>query len=42
VDEIATAVTLFDDDIRNEEQLVAALHAGRFRVEKRVQKTVVR
>lgn len=35
VDEIATAVTLFDDDIRGEEQLVAALHAGRFRVEAR-------
>jgi len=35
VDEIATAVTLFDDDIRGEEQLVAALHAGRFSVEAR-------
>jgi predicted metal-dependent phosphoesterase TrpH len=34
VDEIATAVTLFDDDIRDEEQLVTALHAGRFRVER--------
>ena len=34
VDEIATAVTLFDDDIRDEEQLVKALHAGRFRVER--------
>jgi len=33
VDEIATAVTIFDDDIRDEDQLVAALHAGRFRVE---------
>jgi hypothetical protein len=35
VDEIATAVTIFDDDIRDEDQLVAALHAGRFRVEAR-------
>jgi predicted metal-dependent phosphoesterase TrpH len=34
VDEIATAVTVFDDDIRDEGQLVAALHAGRFRVER--------
>jgi len=33
VDEIATAVTIFDDYIRDEDQLVAALHAGRFRVE---------
>ena len=31
VDEIATAVTVFDDDIQDEKQLVAALHAGRFR-----------
>jgi predicted metal-dependent phosphoesterase TrpH len=33
VDEIATAVTVFDDDIQDEGQLVAALHAGRFKVE---------
>ena len=33
VDEIATAVNTFDDDIRDEDQLVSALHAGRFRVE---------
>ena len=33
VDEIATAVTVFDDDIQDEKQLVAALHAGRFRTE---------
>ncbi len=31
VDEIATRVTVFEKDIRNEAELVAELHAGRFR-----------
>jgi predicted metal-dependent phosphoesterase TrpH len=33
IDEIATAVTVFETDIRNEDELVAALHAGRFKTE---------
>jgi len=39
VDEIATAVTVFENDIRNEIQLVEELQAGRFRTEGRGQKT---
>ena len=35
LDEIGTAVTVFENDIRDEIQLVAALHAGRFRTEGR-------
>jgi len=34
VDEIATWVTVFENDIENEIQLVQELHAGRFRAEK--------
>ena len=33
LDEIATAVTIFENDIRDEIQLVEALHSGRFRAE---------
>jgi hypothetical protein len=33
VDEIATWVTVFDKDIENEQELVQALHAGRFKTE---------
>ena len=35
LDEIATAVTIFENDIRDEIQLVEALHSGRFRAESR-------
>jgi predicted metal-dependent phosphoesterase TrpH len=38
VDEIATAVTVFENDIQNEDQLIEELHAGRFRTEDRGQK----
>jgi len=34
VDEIATWVTVFEKDIQDENQLVAELHAGRFKAEK--------
>ena len=33
VDEIGAAVTVFENDIRSEIQLVEELHAGRFRAE---------
>lgn len=33
VDEIGTVVTVFENDIRNENELLAELHAGRFRAE---------
>jgi predicted metal-dependent phosphoesterase TrpH len=33
IDEIATAVTVFENDIRNENQLVEELQAGRFEIE---------
>ena len=35
LDEIATGVTIFENDIRDEIQLVEALHSGRFRAEGR-------
>jgi len=35
IDEIATAVTVFENDIRDENQLVEELHAGRFKIEDR-------
>jgi predicted metal-dependent phosphoesterase TrpH len=35
LDEIATGVTIFENDIRDEIQLVEALHSGRFRAESR-------
>ena len=35
LDEIATSVTVFENDIRTENQLVEALHAGRFKTENR-------
>ena len=34
IDEIGTRVTIFEKDIRDEKELVAELHAGRFRAEK--------
>jgi predicted metal-dependent phosphoesterase TrpH len=33
IDEIATAVTVFEKEIRDEKELVAELHAGRFKIE---------
>jgi len=39
VDEIATWVTVFEKDIQDENQLVAELHAGRFKAVNRGQKT---
>ena len=35
LDEIATSVTVFENDIRTENQLVETLHAGRFKTENR-------
>jgi len=35
LDEIGTAVTVFENDIRDEKELLAELHAGRFRAEGR-------
>jgi predicted metal-dependent phosphoesterase TrpH len=35
IDEIGTAVTVFENDIRDEIQLVEALHAGKFKAEAR-------
>jgi predicted metal-dependent phosphoesterase TrpH len=35
IDEIAIAITVFENDIRDEDELVAALHAGRFKIEDR-------
>jgi predicted metal-dependent phosphoesterase TrpH len=35
IDEIAIAVTVFENDIRDENQLVEELHAGRFKVQGR-------